>query len=148
MDRLDHQGTLPWSAPGLLPGVVGALMIVFAAVLGVQLQRPAPPYEAASEAAGDAPGGPGERGEWSGLRAAALAALLCVAFAGIALGHGWPFEFEAAVFVLAFTATFSWQRWRREGRAARSLAIAAAVALVAAVAISALFERVFLVRLP
>ncbi|MBL8325126.1 MAG: tripartite tricarboxylate transporter TctB family protein [Rubrivivax sp.] len=147
MDRLGHQGISPWSAPGLLPGAVGALMLVFAAALAAPLlRRPgrtaAPATAAAQGAEPAALGGP------SGWRTAGLAALLCLAFAGAALGRGWPFQAEAALFIFAFAATFSGPAWRREGRLARGLASTAVVALVAAVAISALFERVFLVRLP
>lgn len=138
MDRLGRQGISPWSAPGLLPGVVGALMLVFALALAVQLWRslPAPADRRAT--------GEGDAGIWPG----ALAALICFAFAGVALGRGWPFQVEAALFIVVFTSAFSWTSWRQGGRVARGLAATAAVALVAAFAIGALFERVFLVRLP
>jgi hypothetical protein len=138
MDRLGHQGISPLSAPGLLPGVVGALMLVFAAVLAVQLWRSAP----VADGTGDARAGNG------GLGPGALAAALCLAFAGLALGHGWPFQLEAALFVLVFTTAFSWSTWRSEGRVASGLATAATIAGSAAIGIGALFERVFLVRLP
>lgn len=158
MDRLSHQGIAPWSAPGLLPAVVGALMVAFALVLALQTWREgaAPPRGSAADEAGevdmagkaaDAAGaGAAEPGDsWRG---SILATVLCVHFAGVSLGHGWPFQVEAALFILGFTAVFRWPEWRAEGRLARGLAQTTAVAVVAAVAIAWLFESVFLVRLP
>lgn len=155
MDRLSHQGIAPWSAPGLLPAVVGALMVAFALVLALQTWREgaAPPRDGAADeadrarhpadAAGTEAAEPGD--SWRG---SLLATVLCVLFAGVSLGHGWPFQVEAALFILGFTAVFRWHEWRAEGRLARGLAQTAAVAVVAAVAIAWLFESVFLVRLP
>lgn len=154
MDRLGHQGISPWSAPGLLPGVVGAAMIVFALGLAVQMWR-APASAAGDEAVIDDPDMNVDRSEsanepleQSGRLGSSLAALMCVLFAGASLGRGWPFQLEAALFILAFTAVFSWPAWRAHGSVMRGLLITAAVAAVAALAIGALFERVFLVRLP
>ncbi|MCW5635080.1 MAG: tripartite tricarboxylate transporter TctB family protein [Rubrivivax sp.] len=133
MDRLDHLGIAPWSAPGVLPGFVGVLMVMLAVALALRLRSGAraQPQPAAGH-----------------LRASALAAVLCFAFAGLALGRGWPFQLEAAVFVFVFTAAFGAATWRAQGRVARGVATALAVAVVAAFGIGALFEQVFLVRLP
>ncbi len=135
MDRLDDRGINPWSAPGLTPGVVGALMIVLALVLALQSGRSgAPPAESAP-----APGS---------LRRTLLAVVLCVGFAGVTLGHGLPFMIEGAAFVFAFTTLFSWSDWRDRGRVRRGLVQTLAIAVAASAFISWLFESVFLVRLP
>lgn len=148
MDRLTHLGIEPWAAPGLLPGVVGALMIGFAAALGWSAWRARPDdAPAVALAAEPTPAAEADGGS-AGLRGAVLAAALCIAFAGLGLGRGLPFATEAAAFVLIFIAAFSWRRWRAERRVGRGLAVAAVVALVSAHAIAALFESVFLVRLP
>ena len=138
MDRLGDRGINPWSAPGLTPGVVGALMVVLALVLGVRaLQRKAETPIAHADA--------GEPESWP---SAALALVLCLVFAGLSLGRGLPFAAEAALFIFVFTAAFSWKTWRAQGRVMRGAAQAAAVALLAAGSIAWLFESVFLVRLP
>jgi hypothetical protein len=153
MDRLSHQGIAPWSAPGLLPAVVGMLMVAFALVLAVQAwhggqEQAQPPGEAGSA------GGTGstesadqatDTASWGG---SALATVLCVLFAGASLGRGWPFQVEAAGFIFVFTALFRWREWRTEGRLARGLAQTLVIAVLASAAISWLFESVFLVRLP
>lgn len=137
MDRLATMNIDPWSVPGLTPGVVGALMIVLALALALQARR-----------AGNDPGleevDPADGGTLRTLGAM----VLCVVFAGITLGHGLPFAVEGAVFIVAFTALFSWRTWRDEKRIARGLAQTVAVAVIAAALISWLFESVFLVRLP
>ncbi len=135
MDRLTDRGIEPWSVPGLMPGVAGALMLLLALVLGWQALR-AP---AAAEAEPAAPGA---------LRRTAAALLLCVLFAGITLGHGTPFVVEGAVFIFVFTTLFSWAEWRADGRIVRGLMQTLAVAVGASAFISWLFESVFLVRLP
>jgi hypothetical protein len=157
MDRLGHQGISPWSAPGLLPGVVGAAMIVFALGLAVQTWLAAAPVDSDETDIGvnsganigvDRNAAPNEPLEPSGRLGSSLAALMGVLFAGASLGRGWPFQLEAALFIVTFTAVFSWRAWRAEGRLARGLMVTAVVATVAALAIGALFEWVFLVRLP
>lgn len=136
MDRLTDRGIETWSAPGLTPGVVGALMIVLSVVLGLQA------LSAPAQADDNATAVPG------GMRRAGLALLLCVLFAGVTLGHGLPFVVEGAVFIFVFGTLFSWAEWRAAGRVARGLVQTLAVAACASAFISWLFESVFLVRLP
>jgi len=138
MDRLDDRGINPWSAPGLTPGVVGALMIVLALVLAWQSWR-AP---AESGPAAETPPVAGS------MRRTLLALLLCVGFAGLALGQGLPFVVESAVFIFVFTTAFSLSEWRAAGRLGRGLAQTAAIAVAASAFMAWLFESVFLVRLP
>lgn len=134
MDRLEDRGINPWSAPGLTPGVVGALMLLLALVLLLQAGRERPTAEESPS--------PGS------LRRSLLAIVLCVGFAGLALGHGLPFVAEGAAFIFVFTALFSLPLWREQGRVLRGLGQTAVIAVAASAAISWLFESVFLVRLP
>ena len=136
MNRLDDRGISPWSAPGLTPGVVGALIVVLALVLALQARQ--------AEAAAD-PAPPREAGA---PRRTLLALALCVGFAGVALGHGLPFVVESAVFIFVFTTLFSLPVWRAERRIRRGLLQTLAIAVLASSFIAWLFESVFLVRLP
>lgn len=145
MDRLAHQGIAPWSAPGLLPALVGALIVAFALVLALQAWRGTTAAGAATATGDEAQAATAAGNSWGG---SALAALVCLLFAGASLGRGWPFQVEAALFILGFTALFRWREWRSSRRVARGLAQTAVIAVVAAWAISWLFESVFLVRLP
>ncbi len=136
MDRLESLNINPWSAPGLTPGVVGALMILLALALALQTRR-----VATTDPAQPAPPA-------GSVRRTFTAAVLCVLFAGLTLGRGLPFVVEGAVFVFVFTAIFSWTAWREERRVTRGVAQALVVAVLSCVSIAWLFESVFLVRLP
>ena len=168
MDRLGHLGINPWSVPGLTPGALGILMMLFALALGWQAlragatgttDRPEPgaadavpagagPAATVSADALSADASPADTAPAGSARRTLLAGALCVGFAGLSLGRGVPFVVEGTVFVFVFTALFSWSSWRTEGRVGRGLAQTLAVAVVACVLIAWLFERVFLVRLP
>ncbi len=141
MDRLDRLSISPWSAPGLTPGVVGALIICFALALAWQAWR-------ADAGAGDAPASAGVATPAGSGRRTLVAVVLCVLFAGLSLGHGLPFVVEGSLFVFAFTSVFSWSDWRVERRIGRGLMQTLVVAVIACAFISWLFESVFLVRLP
>ena len=173
IDRLENLGINPWSVPGLLPGVIGALIFLLALALAWQTRHATMPAEAlvamstpaastgpaAGAAAGSAasaeqataagaatPAAPqGTMREW--LRTLA-AGTLCVLFAGASLGRGLPFMAEAATFIFLFISAFSWSQWRTDGRVLRGLATTLAIAAAASLLISWLFESVFLVRLP
>jgi putative tricarboxylic transport membrane protein len=134
MDRLEALHINPWSAPGLMPGVLGALMIVFGAALFVRALARADAEIEPTQA--------------SGARVA-LAVFLCFGYAAGLLGHGFPFWLTSAAFL--FTAIFAFRWLDRDSdypSLARLAASSAAIALGAAFAIGLLFEQVFLVRLP
>ena len=127
MDRLASLNINPWSAPGLMPGVLGALMLVFGAALAFRKGSIEP-----------------GAGSW---HRTLLALVLCGVFAGGLLGHGLPFWLTAAAFL--FVAIFAFRVLEApEAPRARMALSSAATAIVAALVISFLFEDVFLVRLP
>lgn len=133
MDRLEALHVNPWSAPGLVPGVLGALMAVFGAALCLRMP---------GDEAGRSDSGRTRGRTW-------LALILCVGFAGGVLGHGLPFWLAAAGFLFVSIAVFRWldavPPRKRIGRLALESAV---IALIAGGAISLLFQEVFLIRLP
>lgn len=132
MDRLEGLNINPWSVPGLLPGLLGTLMMLFGAALF--LRR-------AGSSDGEMASGAGRT--W-------LALVLCVGFAAGLLGHGLPFWLTAAGFM--FVAIFSFRWLDRDPEATANLGRlafeSAAISIAASAAISFLFQEVFLVRLP
>lgn len=132
MDRLESLHINPWSAPGLMPGVLGALMIVFGAALGLRALRQRP-------AGGDAASVP----------RILLAIGLCIGYAAGLLGHGVPFWLSSSAFLFVSVLAFRWlDRDAESPPLARLAASSAAIALGASLAIGFLFEQVFFVRLP
>jgi hypothetical protein len=137
MDRLESLHINPWSAPGLMPGVLGALMLLFGAALWLRERAPATPAER-DASPGVSP------------RRATLALVLCVAFAAGLLGRGLPFWLTTAAFLFVAILAFRLLDRDAESRAplARVALSTAAIALAAALVIGQVFENVFLVRLP
>ena len=135
MDRLENLHINPWSAPGLMPGVLGALMIVFGAALALRAFRERAP-QAGTDAAQPS--------------RVTLALVLCFGYAAGLLGHGLPYWLTSAAFLFLAICAFRWldrdaETWASPARLALS---SAAIAICAALAIGFLFEQVFLVRLP
>jgi hypothetical protein len=128
MDRLESLNINPWSAPGVMPGVLGALIVLFGLALALR-SRPA--------------AGPEAAGSW---RRTALALVLCFVFAAGLLGRGLPFWLTSAAFM--FAAILAFRVMDEDAPRWRIAASSAAIAIVAALVISYLFEDVFLVRLP
>jgi hypothetical protein len=130
MDRLENLHINPWSAPGLMPGILGLLMMVFGAALALRS------------------GGEGSEEGALSRRRTGLALALCLLFAGGLLGHGLPFWLTAAAFMFAAIMVFRLLDEDLKTARWRVALSSAAISLVAALVISFLFESVFLVRLP
>lgn len=167
MDRLAHLNIEPWSAPGLVPGVLGVLMAAFGAVLAWREAARrrgagAPAAPVTDAAASDAPlpdaavpdaplpdaPAAGDEPVLVALRRVAPVLVLALAFAVGLLGRGLPFAATASLLVFAWIALLRQDEWRAQGRVARGLASAAAIAVVSCTLIALLFQEVFLVRLP
>ena len=160
MDRLEDQDVPPFAAPGLLPGLLGVVLVLMGGLLMVRsVQRDRalnlviagldPATQDVKRGALGAlgprvkPGGDGYKGS----RALTVIAL-CVLFGGGLVGHGLPFWAAAAAFVtvaILFLRRGPGGEWRL---GLRALGFAAAVGLGAGFGITLLFQRVFLVRLP
>lgn len=119
MDRLASLGVQPFSAPGLLPGILGLFIIVLGAAMLLRAKA--------------APGT--ERIDW---RRLLLPIVLCLGFAGGMVGRGVPFWLAAWIFVSVMICTLqrrlAWQAF--------------VIGALAAAAISLIFQELFLIRLP
>jgi Tripartite tricarboxylate transporter TctB family len=135
----DQKGEI-YTAPGLVPGFYGIVMVLLSIWLGVRAIR----QGALQARAKDAPArGPGES---LNLRLA-MAAGLCLVFIIVLLGR-MPFWLSSAIFVSAFTIIFEWQAGQPWTLRARRVAEAIVLGLVTGVAVMLVFEKVFYVRLP
>lgn len=171
MPRLEALHIASWSAPGLLPGVVGVLMALGGIVLFFTRDEVAVPAAGVANGADgtdgtDEAGVADEAGDADRARTAAteppgvagrdgnpaivVALLLCVGYAGAGVGHGIPFAIASALFIVVFVGWFRWPVWRVAGNRGivRGLATASVIGIGVAFAFAWLFESVFLVRLP
>lgn len=138
MDRLEARGALLYNVPGLVPGVLGLVMVFLGALLGARALR-------AGALAARAPGVDPALGRGWGRIGAVLA--LCLAYAVGAVGHA-PFWLATFVFVALFVALYEHPLRREQGQVARGLALALVYGAVTSAVVTLAFEKIFLVRLP
>ena len=143
MDRLESQGINPYTAPGLLPGLLGVAMMCLGALLALRSLGEGALARHAHRAA--LPGEPFGRH-----RQFMLVLALCLVFTAVLLGHGLPFWLAGAIFVSASVLTLQHpQRKAAQTRLGwRETATAVAIGLGAGWAITLIFQSIFLVRLP
>jgi hypothetical protein len=143
MDRLESQGATLYTAPGLVPGLLGAVLLVLGVVLG---------FRAAIA------GGHRLRAlRWAStpatrtvmMRVGTFLALALIYAAGIVGRGGVPFWLATFVFVTASVLVFDWAQRREAGQTIlRGVLFAAAIGAGTAFVVSVVFQQVFLVRLP
>ncbi len=131
MDRLESLNIEPWSAPGLVPGVLGLGLVAFGLALAV----------ARTDTGHDDAGSPID---WPRLL---LVLVLCAVFALFALGR-LPFQIAAALLLFAWITLISWSSWPSGHARWRRIGQTLGFAILASLVISAIFQDLFLVRLP
>jgi Tripartite tricarboxylate transporter TctB family len=128
MDRLANMGVKPFSAPGLLPGILG----IFIVLLGLAML-----WRGRKEFS--------ESIQW---RRILLPLALCLGFAGGLVGRGIAFWLAAWIFVAAMIWTLQYRERKAKHQLRRLAAVSLSVGLAASVAIALVFQELFLIRLP
>lgn len=133
MPRFEEREISPWTVPGIVPGLVGAILLVLALILLVQAWR-----RLRVEAPEQVP--PGTRRRF----------LLCLGLCGAyALSIGWaPFAPITFAFVFVFCFGFEFLRNDTRRRNLLSAIIAAVLGIGVAVVVFYVFTELFLIRLP
>jgi Tripartite tricarboxylate transporter TctB family len=121
MDRLERHGAALYTAPGLVPGLLGLVILGLGVMLA--LRAPVPQTSLA--------------GGWRGT---ALVLALCLGYAAGLVGRA-PFWLATLLFVTTFIAVFEYPVRRR-------MAIAPLYGAATSLLVTWLFQSVFLVRLP
>ena len=141
MDRLEQQNINPYTAPGLLPGLLAIAMILLGGVLALRSWR----RGAATQPL--PPASPQLREERKRI---AVVAALCCGYGVVLIGHGIPFWLASTVYVTGSILVL-----RHLGRDpaqrkldARAWTVALVIGLASSVVIHLVFQEVFLVRMP
>jgi len=137
MDRLERLAAAIYTAPGLVPGLLGVAIALMSVILLVRAARAGalahmrlPKFKIADH--------------WRLIAAIVLG----LGFAIGLVGHGPPFRVAAAIYIAAAVFVFQFPDRRREGTLARGAAFAIVFGLIFGFAIHYLFQDLFLVRLP
>jgi protein-S-isoprenylcysteine O-methyltransferase Ste14 len=143
MDRLESQGATLYSMPGLWPGIVGLLLALLGGVLAWRalLRARHVGWDTAAP----------DESETVPARDFRLAVALFFLYAVLLVGRGLPFWLGTALFVATFVFVF--RRARRiapdtGGNTRRDALFAIVCGAATAATVSAVFERLFYVRLP
>jgi hypothetical protein len=140
MPRMEAAGSGGYTAPGIVPGIIGVALAVCATLLLIRSLR----------AGGwriNRGGLPEMRPVLSACRSAGIALGLITIYA-VVLVNRIPFWLATLLFVFTFISCFEWQPGLRPALRARHLGTSLVQAVIVAAAVTFLFERVFLVQLP
>ena len=141
MDRLERQNINPYTVPGLLPGLLGILMILLGAILALRslrhgaLDKRSPPKMAHVRAQG--------RRIW-------IVTGLCMLYAVVLVGRGLPFWLASTLFVTGSILLL--QRISHDPQeqtlSAKAWIKALVIGVGTGVITQVVFQELFLVRLP
>ena len=121
MDRLERHGAALYTAPGLVPGLLGLAIVLLGVLLATRTSAADPSIQ-------------------RGWTATALVLALCLGYAVGLVGRA-PFWLATFLFVTAFIALFEYPDRRR-------MALAPLYGAATSALVTWLFQSVFLVRLP
>jgi len=140
MDRLEAQHINPYTIPGLLPGLLGIVMLGLGVLLGIRSWRRGGRFVA----------GPQIASSGVAVRRLALVIGLIVLYTVVLLGRGLPFWLGATIYVTASIVMLQAPQRAAEGRrlSAREAVVALAIGLASGWIITWVFQDAFLVRLP
>ncbi len=135
MPRLEHLSINPYTVPGIVPGLLSGVLLLLGMVLLVRAIRQGGwRFDAATMTSA------------VGARLV-LMLLLTLGYAAGLVGR-LPFWLATGLFVFLFVLLFEWRGDRPPAGHLKSGAVALVLAVAVSVGVSALFQHVFLVRLP
>jgi hypothetical protein len=126
MDRLERYGATFYTAPALVPGLLGLVLLALGLLLGWRAIRQGARLKA-----------PSVPWSWGNTP---VVLVLCLGYAVGLVGRA-PYWLATFVFVTAFIAVFEYPQRRR-------MALAPVYGTLTSLTVTYLFEAVFLVRLP
>jgi len=141
MPRLEQLGAHPMSAPGLVPGVLAAVLLILGSVLTLRsVKRGGHHLGLNGESIGRAFREPGN------LRCL-ITLVMCIVYAGFLIGS-IPYWLGTGIFVFLFVTIFEWRPGLETSARIKALAIAVIMGVVVSAAVTWIFQEVFLVTLP
>jgi hypothetical protein len=141
MPRFEQLNVNPYTVPGLVPGILGAIILVLGAVLFLRAAR-----QGGWRLAGRAPDAKPFLAD-PGTRRLLLSVALCLLYATGLVGR-LPFWLATFVFVAAFVVLFEWPLAADRSDRLRRVLLAIVLGAVISAATSFVFQEIFLVRLP
>ena len=141
MDRLERQDVNPYTVPGLLPGLLGIVMILLGSILALRSWRRGALHQA------PAPASANQREQWQRI---GIVIALCLVYGVVLVGHGLPFWLASTIYVTGSILILQRISGDPQDRqlTPRAWLKAIAIGLGSAVITHLVFQELFLVRLP
>ncbi|MDR2589278.1 MAG: tripartite tricarboxylate transporter TctB family protein [Spirochaetales bacterium] len=140
MPPVTERGQSPYSAPGLLPALLGGVIIVLSAVMFVRAVRKLRGEFTLSR------GGVKNFFAETGTRRMSLTIFLCLAYV-LSLGRIF-FPLATFLFVFIFVLVFEYEKAVPVRAQKKKFALAALLAGITSAAVTGVFQYIFLVNLP
>jgi hypothetical protein len=137
MDRLERQHINPYTAPGLVPALLGVAIALMGLLLLLRSVGAGGLSAQASAARGH-----------TNFPRLFLALALCLAYAAGLVGRGLPFWLATFLFVFVAIVALQWPERRARGELAKGILVAALCGAGTAAGVTLVFQELFLVRLP
>jgi hypothetical protein len=141
MPRLEHLKVHPLSVPGIVPGFLALVLIVFGLVLVARSVK------AGGHRLGLSRKGVQRVFAEPGNRRLLLTAVLTIIYSGVLIGRT-PYWVATGVFIFLFVVAFEWRRGMSARELGRVGLVGGILAIAVTAAVSWVFERLFLVTLP
>jgi len=146
MDRLERLNINPYEAPGLVPGLLGVMIVALGVALALRSAQRARLDSPALHAASTEAPAADDRAGVGNMTAVFVLTLL---YALVLVGTGLPFWLVTFAFVTIFIGLLDRQRQATLGRSAASQGLRAAIyGAVWSAIVTLSFQHIFLVRLP
>lgn len=142
MDRLESQGATFYTAPGLVPGLLGAAIFLLGLLLAVRAVRSDGHRQVAASWAIS----PAAREQM--VRVGCFLVLGLAYAAGLVGRSGIPFWLATFLFVFLFILLFDWRLRRDRGETGKGILLAAVYGAGTSFLVTYVFQEIFLVRLP
>jgi len=142
MPRLERRGIDPFSAPGVVPGIVGAVLLCLALILFFRSIR-SEGYRAVSGTSGSVDSAP----QKGGVTRVALTLCLSLIYAVGFLGH-FDYFIITALYIFTFICVFEFQPKISIANQKKMVLFASIQAVAASLLITLVFQKLFLVDLP
>jgi putative tricarboxylic transport membrane protein len=141
MPRLEQLGVHPSSVPGLVPGMLGVILLILGAVLtGRSVRRGGHHLGVTRENTARTFRQPGN------LRLI-VTLVLCIGYAAFMIGN-MPYWLATGIFTFLFIVLFEWHPEADRRTRIRGLAFGAVIAVLVAGVVTWVFANLFLVTLP
>ncbi|MBE0530811.1 MAG: tripartite tricarboxylate transporter TctB family protein [Rhodospirillales bacterium] len=141
MPRLEQLGVHPSSVPGLVPGMLGVILLILGAVLTVRSVR------RGGHHLGITRENTARTFRQPGNLRLIVTLVLCIGYAAFMIGN-MPYWLATGIFTFLFIALFEWNPGADRRTRVRGLTLAAVIAVLVAGVVTWVFANLFLVTLP